>query len=114
LNAVGDNLDPMQGFAARMDLREIGVNVQDRNSDQTIVIHAIPNPAEDRVTFRTLGTNLSRAQISIVNALGQTVFTGTLDENGSLRIGHLSSGSYIARIASNTQVVTSNIRFVRQ
>lgn len=114
LNAVGDNLDPMQGFAVRMDLREIAVHLHDVAFDQSSVIHALPNPADAVVRFRTQQTTLSRAQVLVVNALGQTVFIGSLDENGSLDVQHLASGSYVAQIIAPHVATPLNVRFVRQ
>jgi hypothetical protein len=53
-----------------------------------------PNPAHDRITLTGTAPN---AQVEVLDPTGKLVFTGRL-VNGSLSIGALEAGAYVARV----------------
>lgn len=113
LDAVGNNLDPLQGFATRMDLRGINVGIGERTSRTGALFSASPNPTDGTVVFRSGNTPLANSMVQITNALGQVVFLGQLDGQGAFNAIHLTSGSYAAQ-ATTKEGDVSTVRFVRQ
>ena len=114
LVGVGDNLDPMQGFATRMNLRDISIGINDTSAMEGSVLYCLPNPTNGSISFRSKWHQLSKASISITNTLGQTVLTAVLDDQGSVDVTSLSGGSYAARIIPLHEHSSHVVRFIRQ
>ncbi len=70
-----------------------------------------PNPATDQLTIELNGNNTT-AELTILDLLGNVVYTTTISGVETINVGNLTAGVYIARLDSNGNA--AGTRFVKQ
>lgn len=108
------DLNIMQGFITRMDIRNVSIGVPETASPSAHEVIIVPNPANDRVGFIVDGVVGTLAPFTITNALGQVVLAGRADHNGTVDIRGLASGCYAVTLLDKTGGRTRTAQFVRQ
>lgn len=108
------DLNIMQGFITRMDIRNVSIGVPETDSPSAHEVIIVPNPANDRVGFIVDGVVGTLAPFTITNALGQVVLAGRADHNGTVDIRGLASGCYAVTLLDKTGGRTRTAQFVRQ
>ena len=73
---------------------------------ENIIVY--PNPASYSITIELLGNNRT-LPLEIINAKGQTVFSGTITNKTNLTTSGLISGMYFIRIITDYKVLTEKI-----
>lgn len=110
LEAIAANKQHHASFRASVKLRlakewEGRINMS-TNSDQSVVgaksLLLYPNPAQNTLTIQT-DVHFENTKVSVYNVLGQRVLHEPLKQN-VINIEALSSGSYLLRIDSKTDV----------
>lgn len=100
------------GFIAKYGTQcSVGLQEQTANTQSQLSIY--PNPATNHINIRTNGFN--NATITILNTMGQTIFSQTLQatQNAvSLNISNLASGVYFIKVNGKENMVTQ--KFVKQ
>ena len=114
LEFVGDNLDPLQGFATRMNLNGLFIGMDDHSAAAGSVLTCLPDPTPGSISFRSNSGPVSNALYRITNALGQLVLTGVLDEQGAVDVSALPSGPYAVELQTLRAQAMNVVRFVRQ
>lgn len=72
-----------------------------------------PSPSTGLVTVRWADAQMNNARLSVLDALGRSVYTSNLPASGrSIDLSFLPAGSYVARLAGNTSDMWT--RFVVQ
>jgi hypothetical protein len=86
----------------------IGGGVTEENGENNIIIY--PNPASDKINF-SLGERAGKYQLTIFSALGQIVYTKSIDENEKEIIINekFSAGIYTALASSNDFVFSKKL-----
>jgi len=72
-----------------------------------------PNPATDIITIEAPELNLLNATVTISNYLGQEVVKQSINEDSSIDVSYLPSGTYILRIEKDKQLFTEKLSIVR-
>ena len=114
LTYVGDNLDMMQGFATRMNLRDVSIGMPDVFTSNTVPVQVVPNPAHHHVRFFVNGNASTFAQFSVINALGQLVLQGRTDQTGMVDVRGLAEGCYAIDLLTKQENHRQVARFIRQ
>src|SRR5207247_2523349 len=75
-----------------------------------------PNPADSRLTFQ-FNANIGKASLTIVNALGQTVYTRSLNTVDGMNrlaidISTFGTGSYRVQLRSNGMNISAPFAIV--
>jgi len=108
-----DWLDPNNTNVMSINGRYACQNVSVNESGALKEISIFPNPAKDFVNITPGKSELRRAVISLIDVLGNTVFTTTLPDNysGTLRLdlSNYQKGIYFLRIDENGNTVTKKI-----
>ena len=108
------DLDTMQCFITRMDIRNVSIGVPEPSSLSAHDLIIVPNPAYDYVGFIVDGVISNLAPFTITNALGQVVLAGRADHNGTVDIRGLASGCYAVTLLDKSGVRMRTAQFVRQ
>lgn len=95
-----------------IDVRPIGINANAKKLDAAIV--AYPNPTSDVANFSITLNNATKAELKLVNILGQTVRTMSADLNAgankvSMNVADLNAGLYTLVLTSNGKSATEKI-----
>ncbi len=80
------------------------IGVKSVSSD--IKFNIAPNPVQDNIK---LSGDFERADIQIINTLGEIVYTGSALNNTTVSIADLTAGVYILKATVNKQVITKKI-----
>jgi ELWxxDGT repeat protein len=72
------------------------------NNRQVLSMKLFPNPAGD---YLTVQMNRDRADAQILNSVGQSVWSGTVKNNGQISLQSFEAGSHILRIKTDEGVV---------
>lgn len=79
-------------------------------------LSVVPSPSNGLVTVRWSDVQLNNARLSVMDALGRTVYTSNLNGNGAqgrgMDLSFLPEGSYVARLSGDVRDVWT--RFVIQ
>jgi hypothetical protein len=79
-------------------------------------LSVVPSPSNGLVTVRWSDVQLNNARLSVMDALGRTVYTSNLNGNGAqgrvMDLSFLPEGSYVARLSGDVSDVWT--RFVIQ
>ena len=103
------------GIAVRnIALKLASANTATRELPQTLKAALFPNPATNTVTISFDNVKGSRVDVSIFNFQGQLVYknaydTGIVDFNKTLNINDLPSGSYLIRIANDSETAVKKL-----
>ncbi|MBK8499661.1 MAG: T9SS type A sorting domain-containing protein [Flavobacteriales bacterium] len=111
LFAVGDNLDPMQGFITRMPLQGISIGVTEAELGAGAALACYPNPASDQLMITHAGRLLDGAKVQVLDALGRIVEELAMVK-GAMDVSVLSSGAYCARVSVKSSELVGAVRFV--
>jgi hypothetical protein len=89
----------------------LGVHTASLNG---VSLRVFPNPTADgQLSVELSGINAKASQLTVLNALGQVVHSGTVPAGtAQLKLGQLASGVYTFRVQTEQGVLTQ--RVVRQ
>ena len=100
------------GFIAKYGLQcSVGIQEQTANTQGQLLL--FPNPATTNINIQTSGFNNST--ITIINTMGQTVFSQALQSNQnavSINISNLSGGVYFIKV--NDEKNSTTQKFIKQ
>ncbi|MBL7938430.1 MAG: T9SS type A sorting domain-containing protein [Flavobacteriales bacterium] len=113
LTSVGDNLDMMQGFATRMNLRDVSIGLVDQPISPLEHLHAVPNPTSDFLRLISHGKPFVSIVVTVVNSLGQPVLVARTNGDGLLDVSGLAAGCYSVHRNLASGEVHQSARFVR-
>ena len=113
LTYVGDNLDMTQGFATRMDLRDVSIGMVDRPLNGQDYLQAVPNPTNDFLRLSSHGRPFIYMAVSVVNSLGQPVLEARTNGDGLLDVSGLAAGCYSIHTIVASGEKHQSARFVR-
>lgn len=76
-----------------------------------VSLHIFPNPTADgQLSVKLSGTNANASQLTVLNALGQVVHTGTVAAGMvQLKLSHLAAGVYTFRVLTEQGVLTQRV-----
>ncbi|MBK9046711.1 MAG: T9SS type A sorting domain-containing protein [Bacteroidetes bacterium] len=100
------------GFIAKYGL-QCSVGLDEDLTASSVQLKLFPNPATNHINLQTTG--FKNSTITILNTMGQTVFTSNLSEaqnQTTINISKLSSGVYFIKVNDNENTVT--LKFVKQ
>ncbi|MBK7969885.1 MAG: T9SS type A sorting domain-containing protein [Bacteroidetes bacterium] len=100
------------GFIAKYGL-QCSVGLDEDLAASSVQLKLFPNPATNHINLQTTG--FKNSTITILNTMGQTVFTSNLSEaqnQTTINISKLSSGVYFIKVNDNENAVT--LKFVKQ
>ncbi len=75
-------------------------------------ILVFPNPAKNELRIRNAALKTQQAELSILNALGQTVYTATINTHKPIDISSLEKGFYFVKLTNKNGVWSG--RFVKE
>ena len=85
----------------------ISIDKTDKNDTQ---LQVFPNPAKGVLRYKIGENNTKTAELTLIDILGRVVLTQKLgDTEGSFSVGHLASGTYIARVRTAEQQTFSKV-----
>lgn len=96
----------------KFDIRPLSIGLNSKKLDAAIV--AYPNPTSDVANFSITLNNATKAELKLVNILGQTVRTMSADLNAgankvSMNVADLNAGLYTLVLTSNGKSATEKI-----
>lgn len=96
-NANPASPSPYMGKVYDYSVKENIVTVSDN-----VILNVFPNPAEKSVSINIEGLNGNKSTLEIFNALGITIFSEVISNNGNYQfdISNLESGVYIFKLKS--------------
>jgi hypothetical protein len=108
-NPVTYNIIAEDGVTNQDWIVTVSINNLVENKDIN-KLNIYPNPASDIVIIE----NAENSKISIINMLGQVVFSQTLINNNiKLNVSQIPNGTYLIRIENNNEVITKKLNVIR-
>ncbi len=108
-NPVTYNIIAEDGLTNQDWLVTVSINNLVENKDIN-KLNIYPNPASDIVIIE----NAENSKISIINMLGQVVFSQTLNNNNiKLNVSQIPNGTYLIRVENNNEVITKKLNVIR-
>ena len=111
LQQTSDNSTNLSGFVADWACEQFIGTGYDENIDNKSV-NLFPNPVKNTLNI-LLEKNLESSQFEIVNILGSTIMTGSLNNTNAIDLTSISNGIYVIKL-SNPNGVYYQHKFVKQ
>jgi hypothetical protein len=80
--------------------QDIVLNLVGINAANVVDFDVYPNPAKSVLNIQVPG----EFSVSVMNTVGQVLFTKTIDGNGSVNVNDLKSGVYFIRVSNDSHV----------
>lgn len=105
--AVAGNIGPIPNMQAAVQaVFDLSLGTDEFSADQ---FYVYPNPVSDQLIFVTSDSIDSNSKVTLVNSLGQLVYSSTLTSEKTVDVSDLPSGFYLVTLTEGNRTFTQKI-----
>lgn len=106
-SGVGGNIGPIPNMQAAVQaVFDLSLGTDEFSADQ---FYVYPNPVSDQLIFVTSDSIDSNSKVTLVNSLGQLVYSSILTSEKTVDVSDLPSGFYLVTLTEGNRTFTQKI-----